>query len=59
MKIGSIVQLKSGGPVMTVIKISGNRNTINTFSDNVDFDVTSVLEKNEPVDSAGSRSTNS
>ncbi|HWK00744.1 MAG TPA: UxaA family hydrolase [Xanthobacteraceae bacterium] len=44
-----------GHPVMTVIKVSGNRNTIDTFSDNVDFDVTSVLEKNEAVDAAGSR----
>jgi len=44
-----------GHPVMTVIKVSGNRNTIDTFSDNVDFDVTSVLEKNEPIEAAGAR----
>lgn len=44
-----------GHPVMTVLKVSGNRNTIDTFSDNVDFDVASVLEKNESIMSAGSR----
>lgn len=44
-----------GHPVMTVLKVSGNRNTIDTFSDNVDFDVSSVLEKNESIMSAGSR----
>jgi len=44
-----------GHPVMTVVKVSGNRNTIDTFSDNVDFDVTGVLEKNEPIATAGSR----
>jgi altronate dehydratase large subunit len=44
-----------GHPVMTVLKVSGNRNTIDTFSDNVDFDVSAVLEKNESIMSAGSR----
>jgi altronate dehydratase large subunit len=44
-----------GHPVMTVIKVSGNRNTIDTFSDNVDFDVTSVLEANEPLADVGAR----
>lgn len=44
-----------GHPVMTILKVSGNRNTIDTFSDNVDFDVSSVLEKNESIMSAGSR----
>jgi altronate dehydratase large subunit len=44
-----------GHPVMTVLKVSGNRNTIDTFSDNVDFDVSAVLEKNESIMSSGSR----
>ena len=44
-----------GHPVMTIVKVSGNRNTIDTFSDNVDFDVTSVVEAGEPIDAAGSR----
>ncbi len=44
-----------GHPVATVIKVSGNRNTIEVFSDNVDFDVSAVLEKNESIKSAGAR----
>lgn len=44
-----------GHPVSTVIKLSGNRNTIDAFADNVDFDVSSILEKNESIASAGSR----
>jgi altronate dehydratase large subunit len=44
-----------GHPVATVIKLSGNRNTIEAFSDNVDFDVSTVLEKNESISSAGAR----
>lgn len=44
-----------GHPVMTVIKVSGNRNTIDTFSDNVDFDVSAVLERNEAISAAGIR----
>lgn len=44
-----------GHPVTTVIKVSGNRNTIEAFSDNVDFDVSSILEKNESISSAGGR----
>ncbi len=44
-----------GHPVMTIVKVSGNRNTIDTFSDNVDFDVTSVVETGEPIDAVGSR----
>ncbi|HTO46213.1 MAG TPA: UxaA family hydrolase [Burkholderiales bacterium] len=46
-----------GHPVATVVKISGNRNTLNTMPDNVDFDVTGILEKNETVGSAGERLT--
>ena len=44
-----------GHPVMTVVKVTGNRNTAETFSDNIDFDVTAVLEKGEPVEAAGAR----
>ena len=44
-----------GHPVMTVLKVSGNRNTLDTFIDNVDFDVSAVLEKNEALSVAGSR----
>lgn len=44
-----------GHPVATVIKVSGNRNTIEAFSDNVDFDVSAILEKNESISSAGGR----
>jgi len=44
-----------GHPVMTVLKVSGNRNTLDTFADNVDFDVSAVLEKNEALGVAGGR----
>jgi altronate dehydratase large subunit len=40
---------------MTIVKVSGNRNTIDTFSDNIDFDVTAVVEAGEPIASAGAR----
>ena len=44
-----------GHQVSTVVKISGNRNTLNMMPDNVDFDVSAILEKNESVRSAGER----
>lgn len=44
-----------GHPVSTVIKVSGNRNTLESMLDNVDFDVSAVLEKNESIASAGGR----
>jgi altronate dehydratase large subunit len=44
-----------GHPVSTVIKVSGNRNTLETMIDNVDFDVSGVLEKGETLASAGQR----
>ncbi|MCL4766992.1 MAG: UxaA family hydrolase [Hyphomicrobiaceae bacterium] len=44
-----------GSVVSTTIKVTGNRNTMETFSDNIDFDVTGVLEKGESVESAGRR----
>jgi altronate dehydratase large subunit len=46
-----------GHPVSTVIKVSGNRNTLESMADNVDFDVSAVLEKNESIASAGERLT--
>jgi altronate dehydratase large subunit len=44
-----------GHPVSTVIKVSGNRNTLQSMEDNVDFDVSAVLEKDESIASAGAR----
>lgn len=43
-----------GHPIMTVVKVSGNRNTIDTFIDNVDFDTTAVVEKGMPIKEVGS-----
>ena len=40
-----------------MVKVSGNRNTLNTMPDNIDFDVTGILEQNEPVRLAGERLT--
>jgi len=44
-----------GHPVSTVIKVSGNRNTLDGFSDNVDFDVSGIVERNQALDDAGSQ----
>ena len=44
-----------GHPVATVIKISGNRNTLTQMPDNVDFDVSGILEKNESIKVVGAR----
>lgn len=44
-----------GHPVATVIKVSGNRNTLEAFADNVDFDVSTVIERDESIASAGAR----
>jgi altronate dehydratase large subunit len=44
-----------GHPVSTLVKVSGNRNTVESFDDNLDFDVTSVLEAGEPIDAVGER----
>jgi altronate dehydratase large subunit len=44
-----------GHQVATVVKISGNRNTLNMMPDNVDFDVSGILEKNETVRAVGER----
>lgn len=44
-----------GHPVMSVLKLSGNRKTIESFSDNIDFDVTDVIEHGESLSRAGAR----
>jgi altronate dehydratase large subunit len=46
-----------GHQVATVIKVSGNRNTLQMMSDNVDFDVSGILEKNETIQAVGERLT--
>lgn len=42
-----------GHPVSTVVKVSGNRNTLTTMPDNVDFDATGVLEQGRTVKALG------
>lgn len=44
-----------GSMVGTTIKVSGNRNTVAGFADNIDFDVSPVIEDGEPVSEAGTR----
>lgn len=44
-----------GSTVATTVKVSGNRNTVEAFSDNIDFDVSAVIENAEPLDQAGER----
>ena len=44
-----------GSMVSTTIKVTGNRNTARNFTDNIDADVTDVLEKGVSVDEAGQR----
>lgn len=44
-----------GHPVSTIIKVTGNRNTAETFADNIDFEVTGILERNERIEEAGNR----
>ncbi len=44
-----------GHPVSTIIKVTGNRHTAETFADNIDFDVTGILERNERITDAGGR----
>ena len=46
-----------GHPVSVTIKISGNINTIERFSDNVDGDVSGILAQGESVAAAGERMT--
>ncbi len=44
-----------GHPVSTIIKVTGNRNTAETFADNIDYEVTGILERNERIEDAGNR----
>ncbi|VTU45698.1 UxaA family hydrolase [Variovorax sp. PBL-E5] len=44
-----------GHQVTTVIKVSGNRNTLAAMPDNIDFDVSGVLERNESIKDIGTR----
>jgi altronate dehydratase large subunit len=44
-----------GHQVMTIIKLSGNRNTLQSLADNIDFDVSGILEKNESITAVGER----
>ena len=44
-----------GHPVSTIIKVTGNRNTAETFADNIDYEVTGILERNERIEDAGTR----
>ncbi|MCC5986191.1 MAG: UxaA family hydrolase [Pararhodobacter sp.] len=44
-----------GSMVGTTVKVSGNRNTVVGFADNIDFDVSPVLESGETVSEAGTR----
>lgn len=44
-----------GSMVATTVKVTGNRNTAEAFSDNIDFDVSPVIERGEPLNEAGGR----
>ena len=44
-----------GSPIAPVIKITGNRNTFLKMKDNMDIDVSRILEGKEKVSSAGKR----
>jgi altronate dehydratase large subunit len=44
-----------GSPVVPVIKITGNKSTFLTMRDNMDIDVSKILEGKETVQSAGKR----
>jgi altronate dehydratase large subunit len=42
-----------GNMIMPTAKISGNINTIRNFPDNIDFDVSDILEKDKAISTAG------
>ncbi|MGD9828348.1 MAG: UxaA family hydrolase [Hyphomicrobiaceae bacterium] len=44
-----------GSVISTTIKVTGNRNTAQNFSDNIDCDVSGILEAGERVAAAGAR----
>jgi altronate dehydratase large subunit len=45
----------AGSPIAPVIKITGNRGTFLHMRDNMDMDVSKILEGKEPVSGAGKR----
>lgn len=44
-----------GHQVTTVVKVSGNRNTLSSMPENIDFDVSGILEKDESIEAVGER----
>jgi len=44
-----------GSMVSTTIKVTGNRNTAKGMADNIDFDVSAILEDGEAIAAAGTR----
>jgi altronate dehydratase large subunit len=42
-----------GSMVSTTVKVTGNRNTVEGFGDNIDYDVSGVIERGEPLNEAG------
>ncbi|MGE0117332.1 MAG: UxaA family hydrolase [Dongiaceae bacterium] len=44
-----------GSMVATTIKVTGNRNTARNFADNIDFDVSDIIEGREKTENAGDR----
>jgi altronate dehydratase large subunit len=45
----------AGSPIAPVIKITGNRNTYLNMRDNMDIDVSKILQGKETIRSAGKR----
>lgn len=44
-----------GSMVSTTIKVTGNRKTAHSMADNIDFDVSAILEEGEAIEAAGVR----
>lgn len=44
-----------GSMVSTTIKVTGNCNTAKQLADNIDFDVSAIIEEGEEIESAGAR----
>src|SRR5438034_1607661 len=45
----------TGNPIAPVIKITGNARTARSMADNIDFDVSGILDKREALDAAADR----
>ena len=45
----------NGNPIMPTIKICGNARTMQTMSEHIDVDVSSVIEETETIEAAGDR----